>query len=71
MLVNSAIVLLISVLSVYCGPEENEGVIYANPCEACKILAIELQERLTTTGKSHDVIETGYKNQKSYFYSHF
>lgn len=33
---------------------------YANLCEACKILATELQERLTATGKTHDVIETGW-----------
>ncbi|KAF7285939.1 hypothetical protein GWI33_008911 [Rhynchophorus ferrugineus] len=40
--------------------EEDEGVKYANRCEACKILSIELQNRLEETGKSHDVIETGY-----------
>lgn len=39
--------------------EEEHGVKYADRCEACKILAIELQERLTETGKSHDVIEVG------------
>lgn len=39
--------------------EEEHGVIYANNCEACKILALELQQRLSETGKSHDVIETG------------
>lgn len=39
--------------------EEEHGVIYANNCEACKILALELQERLSETGKSRDVIETG------------
>ena len=32
---------------------------YANNCEACKILAIELQERLTATGKTHEVLEFG------------
>lgn len=56
-------VLLISatlVLSINGGIEEEEhGVIYANQCEACKILATELEDRLTKTGKSHDVIETG------------
>ncbi|XP_013103189.1 protein canopy homolog 4 [Stomoxys calcitrans] len=41
-------------------PEEEQGVRYANKCETCKILATELQERLSETGKSHDVIETGY-----------
>ncbi|XP_060521776.1 protein canopy 4 [Cylas formicarius] len=40
--------------------EEDEGVKYANKCEVCKILAIELQSRLEETGKTHDVIETGY-----------
>lgn len=40
--------------------EEQHGVIYANRCEACKILATELEARLEETGKSHDVIETGY-----------
>lgn len=48
------------VLRVNCSIEEEEhGVIYANNCEACKILATELQERLTETGRSRDVIETG------------
>uniref|UniRef100_A0A182NZN7 DUF3456 domain-containing protein n=1 Tax=Anopheles epiroticus TaxID=199890 RepID=A0A182NZN7_9DIPT len=42
------------------GPEENEGVKYADRCEACKILATELQARLSETGRSHDVIELGY-----------
>lgn len=40
--------------------EEEHGVVYANRCEACKILAIELEARLQETGKSHDVIEVGY-----------
>lgn len=39
--------------------EEEHGVIYANRCEACKILAIELEAKLQETGKSHDVIEVG------------
>lgn len=43
-----------------CRTEEDEGVKYANKCEVCKVLAVELQARLTETGKSHDVIETGY-----------
>lgn len=46
-------------LAVSGTPEEEEGVKYADRCEACKILAIELQDRLTETGKSHDVIEMG------------
>ncbi|XP_058838771.1 protein canopy homolog 4 [Topomyia yanbarensis] len=45
---------------VICGPEENEGVKYASQCEACKILATELETRLSETGRSHDVIELGY-----------
>lgn len=45
---------------VLSGPEENEGVRYASKCETCKILAIELQDRLSETGKSHDVLELGY-----------
>ncbi|KAH8270070.1 hypothetical protein KR018_003611 [Drosophila ironensis] len=40
--------------------EEEQGVRYANRCEACKILSAELEARLGETGKSHDVIEIGY-----------
>lgn len=48
-------------IAVNCSIEEEQhGVIYANRCEACKILATELQDRLQETGKSHDVIEVGY-----------
>ncbi|KAL1453150.1 hypothetical protein WDU94_007320 [Cyamophila willieti] len=47
---------------------EDEGVKYASKCEACKVLAIELESRLAETGKSNDVIELGYsiddKNKK-------
>jgi len=53
-------VILVFLTTVFAGPEEEEGVRYADRCEACKILATELQARLTETGKSHDVIETGY-----------
>ncbi|XP_011212141.2 protein canopy 4 [Bactrocera dorsalis] len=61
MLLRQVIVILPLLLcSVYAGPEEKEGVRFANRCEACKILATELQERLKETGKSHDVIEMGY-----------
>lgn len=31
----------------------------ADNCEACKVLATELDLRLTETGKSHDVLEIG------------
>lgn len=40
--------------------EEQHGVVYANRCEACKILATELEARLEETGRSHDVIDLGY-----------
>ena len=32
---------------------------YANNCEACKVLATELQARLGETGKTHEVLEFG------------
>ncbi|XP_024082220.1 protein canopy 4 isoform X2 [Cimex lectularius] len=40
--------------------EEKEGVKYANKCEVCKILAVELESRLEETGKTSEVIEIGY-----------
>ncbi|KAK7574522.1 hypothetical protein V9T40_011713 [Parthenolecanium corni] len=40
--------------------EEDEGVKYANKCEACKILAVELETRLQETGKTREVLELGY-----------
>lgn len=58
-------VIAVCLLAADCGrpvdaiTEEDEGVKYADRCEACKILAIELQSRLTETGKSHDVLEMG------------
>ncbi|XP_016984472.1 protein canopy 4 [Drosophila rhopaloa] len=56
------ILLLLGLLQLARGdsPEEEQGVRYANRCEACKILAAELEARLGETGKSHDVIEIGY-----------
>lgn len=55
------LLLLISLVSVaFAGPEENEGVKYANKCEVCKILAIELEGRLEETGKTNEVLEIGY-----------
>ncbi|XP_058130677.1 protein canopy homolog 4 [Anopheles ziemanni] len=54
------VLIFIATSPIYGGPEEEEGVKYADRCEACKILATELQARLTETGKSHDVIELGY-----------
>jgi len=56
----SKLVILVFLSTVFAGPEEEAGVRYADRCEVCKILATELQARLTETGKSHDVIETGY-----------
>uniref|UniRef100_A0A2M4AQM2 Putative conserved secreted protein n=1 Tax=Anopheles triannulatus TaxID=58253 RepID=A0A2M4AQM2_9DIPT len=50
----------ITIRPIHAGPEENEGVKYADRCEACKVLATELQARLSETGRSHDVIELGY-----------
>uniref|UniRef100_A0A2M3Z9P2 Putative ctg4a n=1 Tax=Anopheles braziliensis TaxID=58242 RepID=A0A2M3Z9P2_9DIPT len=54
------VLLGITIHPIHAGPEENEGVKYADRCEACKVLATELQARLTETGRSHDVIEIGY-----------
>ncbi|XP_035219462.1 protein canopy homolog 3-like [Stegodyphus dumicola] len=41
--------------------EELYGVKYAGDCEVCKYLVIELESRLSETGKTHDVIEIGYE----------
>ncbi|KAK4874788.1 hypothetical protein RN001_014148 [Aquatica leii] len=58
---NHVVILFLCIsVSVCARTEEDEGVKYANKCEVCKILAIELEERLKETGKSHDVLETGY-----------
>ncbi|XP_043217055.1 protein canopy homolog 3-like [Amphibalanus amphitrite] len=40
--------------------EEKYGVKFATRCEACKIVAAELEDQLQKTGKTHDVIQTGY-----------
>ncbi|XP_074604763.1 FGF signaling regulator protein canopy b [Brevipalpus obovatus] len=40
--------------------EEKYGVKYADSCEVCKFFVTEFESRLEETGKSHDVIETGY-----------
>ncbi|XP_071443809.1 protein canopy 4 [Hetaerina americana] len=63
------VVLCLSVHMCHCGPEEEEGVKYADKCEVCKVVAIELESRLQETGKSHEVLEIGYsldsdKNKK-------
>lgn len=57
--IKKLVILLATILVATAGPEEDEGVKYADRCEACKILALELQGKLTETGKSHDVIELG------------
>lgn len=49
----------------------DEGVQYANKCEVCKILAIELEGRLQETGKTSEYLEIGYsvdqpKKKKAY-----
>lgn len=41
--------------------EEMYGVKYARDCEVCKYLVVELENRLSETGKTHDVIEIGYE----------
>jgi len=41
--------------------EEMYGVKYARDCEVCKYVVVELENRLSETGKSHDVIEMGYE----------
>ena len=37
-----------------------DDVKFASPCEVCKIVSNELEARLKETGRSHEVIETGY-----------
>ncbi|KAB0793227.1 hypothetical protein PPYR_12847 [Photinus pyralis] len=53
-------ILLNFLVAVHGRTEEDEGVKYADKCEVCKILAVELEQRLQETGKSRDVLETGY-----------
>lgn len=58
-----AAIVFLNLLFVYCasgGPEEEQGVKYANKCEVCKVVATELEARLDETGKTHDVLEIGY-----------
>lgn len=50
---------------------EDEAVKYADRCEVCKYVTEELRTKLLETGRSHDVIETGYnieaaKKKKTY-----
>merc|ERR1712029_1192031 len=44
--------------------EEKYGVKYASDCEVCKVVATEFQARLSETGKSDDVVETGHGHTK-------
>jgi len=60
-LIRYTILILCICVGVLSITEEDEGVKYANRCEVCKVLATELEARLKETGKSHDVIETGYE----------
>merc|ERR1712137_962122 len=54
-----------------------DDVKFATPCEVCKLVSNELEARLVETGRSHDVIETGYhidakkKYKASYVVSSF
>lgn len=53
--------ILLCFISIYfTNANDDNGVQYANRCEACKILAVELESRLQETGKSNDVLEIGY-----------
>ncbi|XP_044732859.1 protein canopy 4-like [Chrysoperla carnea] len=51
--------IILNINYIFCD-QNPEGVEYANKCEVCKILAIELESRLDETGKTHDVLEIGY-----------
>ncbi|XP_058798165.1 protein canopy 4 [Phymastichus coffea] len=53
-------ILSLLVSTIYCGPEELEGVKYADKCEVCRVVATELEARLDETGKTSDVLEIGY-----------
>lgn len=44
--------------------ESEYGVKYATKCEACKIVADELALSLQNSGRTHDVVETGYHMDK-------
>ncbi|XP_039290166.1 protein canopy homolog 3-like [Nilaparvata lugens] len=52
--------LLLFCEGIFSKTEEDEGVKYANKCEVCKILAIELENRLEETGKTTDVLQLQY-----------
>ncbi len=44
--------------------EEQYGVRYADECEVCKIVTLELSRSLAKSASSHSVIETGYSIEK-------
>ncbi|XP_018326462.1 protein canopy homolog 3 [Agrilus planipennis] len=54
------VLLMINLTRILSTSEEDEDVKYANRCEVCKVVATELEQRLQETGKTHEVIETGY-----------
>jgi len=65
------ILFVVTILSFSIANDENEsfeeekyGVKYASDCEVCKVVATEFQARLSETGKSHAVVETGYSHTK-------
>ncbi|CAG9804030.1 unnamed protein product [Chironomus riparius] len=61
MILKALVIVILIIETFSTNPEEElHGVKYANNCEACKVLAIELQNRLSETGKTHEVLEFGY-----------
>lgn len=61
LLVNRSILLnLLFAYFAFGSPEEEQGVKYANKCEVCKVLAMELEARLDETGKTRGILEIGY-----------
>ncbi|TRY62656.1 hypothetical protein TCAL_11039 [Tigriopus californicus] len=45
--------------------EENYGVKYADECEVCKIVSMEITALLAESAHKHEVLETGYSVEKS------
>lgn len=54
------ILLLLATVQIKAKDDSDYGVLYPTDCEVCKYYATELEVRLKETGKTHDVIETGY-----------
>ena len=44
--------------------EENYGVKYADSCEVCKIVSLEISSALEKSASKHEVIETGYSMEQ-------